>query len=287
MIDFLIVGAEKSGTTWLYDNLKQIDNIYLPDTKEVNYFNKYNSFLELNPGYQKNLSWYMQFFKNRKDHQLAGEASPMYLCDSQAYKEIYKVNPEVKLIVMLRNPIYRAYSHYWYIRRKGYIDGEFSQYVKNQDKKIIERGLYASQLKNYYKLFPDNNILVLDFDMISSNPKGLIEEVLEFLNINNGKVDESNLYKKSNQSFTVKNKFIYDNTRRLASFFRFKTKLGFLNDIARNIGLRKLLVDNMKQTQDYTNIKKVDYRSLMEFYREDILELNNLTNKNFNKWLDR
>lgn len=100
--DFLGIGAQKSGTTWLYKNLIKHPQLYLPETKEIHYFDWY---------FYKSINWYCQYFKSAKKTQVTGEINPCYSTLSEKkIKLIHKMNPKLKIILLLRNPIDRAWS---------------------------------------------------------------------------------------------------------------------------------------------------------------------------------
>jgi len=109
---FLFIGAEKAGTTWFYARLKEHPDIFVPETKELHFFNKYNSNLEKMDRFEKlGLNYYQRFFQRYAGEKAIGEVCPMYLCDPCAPVRIRQTLPQVKLIACLRNPADRAYSH--------------------------------------------------------------------------------------------------------------------------------------------------------------------------------
>ena len=109
--DFIIIGAQRSGTTSLYNYLIEHQNIKSTSQKEIHYFDN---------NYDKGLTWYSKKFPSiRKGIEITGEASPYYIFHPHAVNRISKDFPNVKLIVLLRNPIERAYSHYCMAIKKG------------------------------------------------------------------------------------------------------------------------------------------------------------------------
>lgn len=102
--DFIIIGAQKGGTSSLFSYLKQHSQLQLPDKKEIHFFDN---------DYQKGVNWYRSHFPMKIfDNIKTGEATPYYLFHPHAPQRIFQHCPKVKLIVMLRNPTDRAYSHY-------------------------------------------------------------------------------------------------------------------------------------------------------------------------------
>ena len=103
--DFIIIGVQKGGTTSLFNYLSQHPQISLSRVKEVHYFDV---------GYQFGVEWYQQFFPLEKDRhgKLVGEASPYYIFHPLAAQRIKQDLPSIKIIILLRNPIVRAYSNF-------------------------------------------------------------------------------------------------------------------------------------------------------------------------------
>lgn len=199
---FIILGAQKAGTTSLDAYLRQHPQIMMSSTKEIHFF-------DLN--YSKQLKWYKSFFpkkKNLKQNQICGEASPYYLVHPLVPNRIKKTMPnDIKMIIMLRDPIDRAISHYFHEVRRGRetltIMEAFKQENKrtsNELKKIlenknynsrnhqsysyIERGLYLKQIQRYYELFNKNQVLILSSEELFKNPKKSMHKVYRFLEIN-------------------------------------------------------------------------------------------------------
>ena len=178
MPDFLIIGAQRCGTTSLWHYLKSHPDINVARKKEVHYFDhRY---------FSKSFDWYMNWFKDLKG--VTGEASPFYIFHPNCSSRIKSKFPDIKLIVLLRNPVDRAYSHYNHeinklprdrVEFKSFreaidleesrIEGEFEKLLNNEryrsDKLICfaykKRGLYKEQLERWYDLFDTNNILII------------------------------------------------------------------------------------------------------------------------------
>lgn len=184
--NFLIIGGEKCGTTWLYDVLKRHPDIYLPDTKELAYFNRRDSnLIETDNFARMNVGWYEKFFEDARTESAAGDISPMYLCDDLAPQRISDTVPAAKLIVTLRDPVDRAISHYWMAHNKRHIptDLELEDVVTGRHEAIVQRGLYSEQLERYFSLFPRDQILILIFEEMMSDRAGTIAEICRFIGV--------------------------------------------------------------------------------------------------------
>lgn len=217
--DFIIVGAQKSGTTSLHYYLDQHPDLVGSTPKEVGYFHNERN-------YKKGRSWYKKAFINYSNPLRKGlyfEATPLYLYRTKIPARIYDFNPSLKIIILLREPTNRAYSA-WNMYRKFryqeqglpevfYIDNElnlksdlirefyqseefptFEQVIQSEMRKIksgskqeepglIRRGIYLPQIKRYHELFGKDHVLILGFkDLIKSQIKTL-NKILTFLEL--------------------------------------------------------------------------------------------------------
>ena len=185
--DFIIIGAQKSGTSSLYYYLSQHPQLRMSVEKEIHYYNYY-----LRHG--KSLSWYKSFFPLRikSRGKKTGEASPNYLYSEQAPVELRKDIANIKLLVLLRNPIERAYSEYnmhvRQLKRKDF-PTSFEEAISNDDLSIegsrlyLVRGLYAGRVKNWLKHFSRDQFLFIKSEDFFQDPKKVLEEVYKFLEI--------------------------------------------------------------------------------------------------------
>ncbi len=195
--NFLIIGAQKSGTTALYNYLSQHPDIVLPYKKEIHYFD-YN--------FSKSIFWYRAHFPRLKAGQITAEASPYYLFHPLAPARVKKVLPAVKLIVVLRSPSQRTYSHYWHEVRKGFEKLSFAEAIEKEAERLageeekikkeknyysfahhhysyLARGVYIKQIKRWRKFFSPQQILILGYTDLLNNPPAILDQVFSFLNL--------------------------------------------------------------------------------------------------------
>ena len=197
--DFIIIGAQKAGTTSLYKYLIQHPLIMPNKTwKEIQYFDRIEN-------YKKGFGWYLGNFPNKigaKD-KITCESSPDYLFSKCAPKRIKKSLGEIKLIMILRDPVERAYSA-WTMYH-SYHNNEFIHLKKQYDKRslkeaildeindpnasrntpcyYIARGIYVDQIKNYLRYFNIKSILILDFFDLANNLDLLLNKTCDFIGI--------------------------------------------------------------------------------------------------------
>jgi len=202
-VGFFVVGAARSGTTSLYNYFIQHPEIYLPKIKELNYFSEVESKdLSLYDKPQKNQFYhtkiiksakvYEGLFKEASDHQIKGDISPSYMWDKNTAQRIFDYNPNAKIIISLRNPVYRAFSHYvmnFGIGQETHVT--FGEALKAPKENIwgggnlyTELGEYYEAIKPYYKLFKPENIKTLIFEDWTAQKEKTLEELFLFLNVN-------------------------------------------------------------------------------------------------------
>jgi hypothetical protein len=203
---FLIIGVQKGGTTSLYRYLEQHPSIASAYAKEVHFFDNHTQAYN----YGKGLAWYRSNFVYQWQADITGEGTPDYIFDPNAPHRIAKALPEVKLIVLLRNPVDRAYSHYLHTVRAFWdADREplsFEAAITEEANRIngeverlrhepsyfsynymhysyLARGIYADQLKTWFQLYPKQQILILKSEDFFADPNPCFRKVLEFLNL--------------------------------------------------------------------------------------------------------
>jgi hypothetical protein len=192
---FLILGAQKAGTTALYAYLRWHPGITGPSWKEVSYFDRH---------YRRGEAWYRGHFPLRAGERLVGEASPGYLFHPLAPERVRVTVPHAKLIVLLRDPVDRALSQYHHevaLGREplsfeaaieaepGRTAGEEEQMVGEPgyfshawwDHAYLARGLYAEQLERWFAVFPPEQLLVVSSDDLASAPAETYAAILSFL----------------------------------------------------------------------------------------------------------
>ena len=205
--DFLIIGAARSGTTSLYQYLVEHPNIEPCVVKQLHFFDQY---------FQKGINWYRMNFptiwkkfvfnKIKKKNFITGEATPYYLQNPQTPKRVYQANPNIKLILLLRNPVDRAFSHYKRrlkneteklsfedatSQEESRIKGEMEKMEKNENYfsytyhrlSYISAGLYAIHIKRWLQYFPKTQMLFLESDEFLRETPRIFSETLDFLNL--------------------------------------------------------------------------------------------------------
>jgi len=172
--NFLFIGPDKSGSTWLYRALREHRQAYLPRAKEIFFFDRF---------YDRGWSWYESFFKGAsEDRNVLGEISHDYLFSPIACERIARELPSVKLMVCLRNPEQRAFSSYLYMIKQGRVNSDFDTALK-EVKELVEHGRYAKYLGSYLEAFGRDRIHISIFDDLVADPQRFFDNVCDFLEI--------------------------------------------------------------------------------------------------------
>jgi hypothetical protein len=278
--NFLIIGVEKGGTTWLHSQLIKHPDIFLPNTKEIHFFNKYNSNFIAHDYFNLGLNWYLEFFKQYEGQQAVGEVTPMYICDPVAPFRIKQTLPDVKLIIILRDPVDRAYSHYWMAKHKNQTKLTFKEVIEQEEPRFIQRGLYYKQIKVYYELFNPNQIIVLFYDEVFKNPEYWLSQVCKFLGVNSIFYQNDNsLHNKVFQASAYRSSFLLNKQNYLVHKMR-KSKVmsGMLNWLKRN-GFSDQIKKINAVEKSYEKISEGDALLLQNYYQEDLTALSLLLNR--------
>jgi hypothetical protein len=195
---FLIIGAQKAGTTSLHAYLSQHTEVSSPVTKELHFFDHQ---------FARGTGWYRAHFpRSRSDTVITGESTPYYLFHPLAPARAAEVLPGCKLIVVLRNPIDRAYSHHNYACGLGFEELGFEQALAAEAKRLegeeellladpnyrswahqhysyLSRGRYAGQLERWLELFAPERLLVLSAEDLFAEPLRVVSETQRFLGL--------------------------------------------------------------------------------------------------------
>ncbi len=225
-VSFLVCGAQKAGTSFLFELCKMNPEINVGNKQETNYFNFH---LGRGP------DWYHSHFKTGKLNGLIGEVNANYMMEPEILsKEIFNYNPDAKLIFILRHPIQRAWSHYWHNREKGREPLSFVPALEKEMERIQKskknfyrysyalRSRYYQALEPFYGIFHSSRIHVLLFENLLGNPQTEWDAILKFLELPPQKLGDTEKINKnpsgipfyqSAQNFLYGYKFIFRNLK--------------------------------------------------------------------------
>jgi len=176
VVDFIIIGAMKAGSTTLTDYLRQNDNICMSEPKEPQFFSRNLSTMTIE---EYESLW-------EYPNKICGEASTCYSRwpkYTDIPSQIYQYNPNMKLVYILRDPIERAYSHYRHNVLTDKLSYKSFQDALDKSEEIISSSMYMMQIERYLEYFPREQILLVDFDDLIHNNIHVINEIERFLGV--------------------------------------------------------------------------------------------------------
>ena len=286
--NFMCIGAAKSGTTTLYDILKQHHEIFIPAFKEPHFF-------DIPENYNNGLEWYEKNYFRNINKKIIADFTPSYFFEKEAPKRIFKdIGSEIKLVVLLRNPVDRAYSHYLHSVRDDHENLSFEESLKQENERLeryeqngdylsylrnsyFHQGLYGDMLARYLEYFTLDNFLFIHFENeFIIDRKKIIDKVLIFIGLETG--INLNLDLRSNPASKEKSKFLKKLMKKKGwwrTVLKFMVPSVQLRQIIRN----KVQRVNLKEFQKEKLSEKLKTDLYNEYFKEDIIKFEKLTNK--------
>jgi hypothetical protein len=180
-LDFVCVAAPRSGTTWLFEALRQHRSIHVPAAKELNFFNE--AFLgHMEFKYSRGIGYYRRQFEGASNDALLGDLSPTYYVDPCAAQRIQKHFPKVRIICLLRNPVEVIYSTYLKTRAYHPMPPTFQSAIEEYPE-LIELGYYHKHLIRYCELFPMEHIYVQTYEAFFDRAAAECAALYRFLGV--------------------------------------------------------------------------------------------------------
>lgn len=271
--DFLFIGPDKTGSTWLYKILRQHPECYVPAIKDIYFFDR---------NYYRGFDWYLSYFKGAPaDARAVGELSHDYLFSRQAADRIARDLPAVKILTCLRDPVDRTFSHYLFLIRSGRTRLPFENALVRFPE-LVENSLYAKHLYMYLTLFPAEQVKVMMFDRLTANPAAFAAEIFQFLGV---RFIEGLPY--SSRSLGAARPRSYGLARAAKLGANVARRLGLLNLVGlvkQSRWTQKALYRPYKQ-EEKPNVDPATVDRLRERFRSDIQDLQALLNQDFSHWL--
>ena len=287
--NFLVIGAYKSGTTSLYEYLRQHPEIFLPNVNEPSYLAFVEKEEPNNPIYNKSIKTrqeYERLFFESEKYKAIGDVSPEYMTNPNAIRNIRRLLPDVKLIAILRNPIERAYSDYLMYVRDGLEDEKnFLEALKRQRKRqeenlptgyYIKTGFYGEQMKPYFNNFSRDKIKIYLFEELRSDLNLLLRDVFEFLGVDSTFVPKQ--IESFNRSGVPVNWFI-------KAAFRYRHGMKPLLDVLIPRSLEKKIRLRMERTLSKPPMPDEARSLLKQIYSNDVIQLEKMIQKKCVYWL--
>ncbi len=301
LVNLFIVGAAKAGTTSIANFLACYDEIFIPPIKEPNFFstdiktsqfrkeyykNTYLDKLDLAKLYKtpkhiaflRDADLYSNLYSpdNKDNYKYLLDSSTSYLYSKEAARNIKNYNPKAKIIICLRNPYDRTFSHFRMDVTQGrQKSSNFIQAINAEQLSIdrkwgrehlyIDLSLYSEQIIRYFEFFSHNNILVLFFEDLKNNPRIFYSKIADFLNISNYPVNTFNINRKYNESKSLK-------VGKLKNFKK------LIPSTAKEL-MKKYLGSILFNKNANYIIEKSEYNSLKQYLANDLKKTEQILNK--------
>ena len=273
--DFIGIGAMRCGTTWVTEQLRSHPQIHIPPHfKEVHYFDNH---------YERGIEWYLSNFSEASREQIIGEFTPSYIRESEVLERISSTCPMTKIIISVRHPMDRAFSHYNFLKNRKDISSSFYEALFDERFDILKAGLYGQQIENWLGSFPLDQIHIITFDEIRNSPGQVTSNLYGFLGVDRTHVPEG-LSQKANVKHRVKSRLLAHTLRSAKHLIR--------PYISSRQGLRRLGLFKLGKVFNRLNaapVEKIDIDQhavtyLKEYYSEDIKLLNRIMNDRVARW---
>jgi hypothetical protein len=265
--NFVVIGAPRSGTSWIHQNLIRHPDIFVPKIKEVHFFDK---------NYERGMQYYESNFADWRNQSAVGETTPAYLHGEYSTQDIPALMkrhlPDAKLIACLRNPTERAYSRYWNSKAKYKRNAGLTFEQKLAEKpEFVAEGFYYDQLDRFLKVFDRKQMLITLYDDLRDHPIDFMRGIYGFLDVDSSfdaKLDGIRVNAAAGKKQLAKSSILWNTSKLLA-----------------HLGMRstaeRLRMDNSVEIPDM-DPRTHDY--LVGVYAEQNRQLGQLIGRNLSHW---
>ena len=251
--NFFHAGFPKSATTWFHRCLREHPEVFVPDVDALHYFTVH---------FDQGEQWYTRHYSDYAGERVVGDTTPSYAAFDWSRRRLADFNPDAKILITLRNPIDRAFSHYFHMKQKRGYPKRFQEVLENKAdlfQWLIAMGFYGHHLTDLFRYFAREQVCVMSYDLLVSDPRTFCRQVFDFLEI-----DSSFLPTCVNQKVNSATRFQGPFRQILRKFFS---------------------VAHPASEYDVGLTRETRTR-LSEIFRPDIECLQELLNRDFSHWLD-
>lgn len=263
--NFLVLGGQRCGTTWLFRCMEEHPEILLPKQKDLAFFDK-------NP--DKGIQWYLDQFSSVQNEKAIGEISPEYISSDDCPKLIKEYFPDIRLVLSMRNPVERMFSEYSMRKRCGREYKEFAQAV-SEDYSYVTKGLYFRHISRYLEFFPREAMCLVKYDDICSSPLEQLKKIFSFLDVDTGFVP-GYLNRRCNMNYGQPGMKRFNraivHVKSMVESSAFGNKLIWL---ARDMGIVDMYHNIITNSADSTP-EAYNYQEIRRYFESDIKDLEGL-----------
>lgn len=272
----LLMGPQRSGTTWVDRYLRSRGDICLPDeVKEVFFFDR---------NFDRGINFYKDHFNSLPSHILAMEITATSFDHPEAPKRVYDIfGKNIRLVCPLRHPVIRSYSLYLHYLRYGIVSGTLEEAVE-QVPQILESSYYSQHLKRWFDIFGKENITILYQEELEKDQQGFVRHLCEGLGIHHVPPSEE---VQGRYNITTFSKFgpLALAAQKLSDFLRYY-KLYFIINFAKSIGIKKLIFGKERPDAQKENIPPDDLIWLNNKLEKEIEKFEELAGHSVPFWQD-
>ncbi len=270
--NFVFIGPDKTGSTWLFELLRRHPQCYVPIAKDIYFFDRF---------YDRGMSWYASFFAGApRDARAIGELSHDYLFSELAAERMARDLPDVKVLTCLRDPVERSFSHYLYLVRSGLTGLSFSEAIEAFPE-IVTHSRYATYLKAYLKHFRRSQIGIFFFDQLRSDPRGFARGIFNMLNLEY--LEDLPYEKQVLPASRPRYRWLARAARGAAVLARSMGMATMVGVVKRSF-VRELLYERYTAA-NRPRLSETQTRELRAMFRDDIMCLQNMVDRDLSHWL--
>lgn len=274
--NFIGIGVQKAATSWLHEVLGHHPDVFVSDPKELDFFSYF---------FDRGYEWYERHFAQGGGRRVLGETSPSYLYNPAVPARIHDYDPDMRIIVILRDPIARAFSNHLHEIRKGHLtlSENFEDGLRNNPA-YLEQGFYHRHLSNWLSVFGRDKVLILISEEIERNADAELARVLTHLGLNTSVNDEW-ARGRSHESVGYKNPVLGRTVRNAGRMIR-RAGLGDMLDTVKRLPpIEAALSLNRRDLRRELPRMREDTRArLVGTFADDVLALPQLIGRDSLPW---
>jgi len=271
LLDFVGIGPQRTGTTWLYKTLRQHPALYLPEAlKETKYFDR---------RFDRGQEWYARYFESSRDGQLCGEIAPTYFDVPEVPDRVCRTVPSCDILISLRHPAERAFSLYLHHLRKGRVSGSFRDAVE-QKPRILQSGRYATHIPRWLSTFGREQVHVLFLQDVKERPQEVLNQICTWLG-----VEPMRLPDQADQKVNAASMPRFPWLARIASLLTVQLHSAGLHrvvEFGKRLGLRSVFFAGGED--EMPSLSAEDRAFLIAEYESDIEYVEEVTGRSLSHW---
>lgn len=268
------IGPQKSATTWLYHCFKEHPEVQVGKKDSLNFFN-----MEIHNG----MPWYLEQFEcpTNDVNSVKVDMTPGYMRSTMAPERIFNYNSESKIILCIREPVSRAFSHYWHSKKKSDIDIPFELVFKKPDcfANWVEVGYYDVHIKRYLELFPRTQLHIQYYDELLDSPADFLKKTFSYMGVDN-EFSPAVINRRINRAKPKRTKRILNRERFLRKI-RVAKPANFVKKNLRAAGLIKQL-----EQEQLSDVDRRIIDALLDHYEPHTIRLEKLLDIDLSHWRD-